>query len=204
LLAAVLEESRRMGRLISNLLEMVKVESGLVEIRKEWQPLEEVVGIALLRLDAQLAGREIHTHLPADLPLVPIDGLLVEHVLINLLDNAVKYTPRGSPIDISAELGDGAVLVEVADRGPGIPRDAEERVFQKFTRLADRAAPGGAGLGLAICRGIVAAHGGRIWVEPRPGGGARFRFSLPIEGTPPSPPPTDETEPLTDQTPAAA
>jgi len=194
LLASVLDESRRMGRLIGNLLEMVKVESGLVEVRKEWQPLEEVVGIALLRLDAQLAGREIHTHLPGDLPLVPIDGLLIEQVLINLLDNAVKYTPPGAPIDIDAELGDGALLVEVADRGPGIPRGEEERVFQKFTRLADRAAPGGAGLGLAICRGIVAAHGGRIWVEPRPGGGARFRFSLPIEGPAPPPPPTDEAE----------
>jgi len=194
LLASVLDESRRMGRLIGNLLEMVKVESGLVEVRKEWQPLEEVVGIALLRLDAQLAGREIHTHLPGDLPLVPIDGLLIEQVLINLLDNAVKYTPPGAPIDIDAELGDGALLVEIADRGPGIPRGEEERVFQKFTRLADRAAPGGAGLGLAICRGIVAAHGGRIWVEPRPGGGARFRFSLPIEGPAPPPPPTDEAE----------
>jgi two-component system sensor histidine kinase KdpD len=194
LLAAVLDESRRMGRLIGNLLEMVKVESGLVEVRKEWQPLEEVVGIALLRLDAQLAGREVHTHLPGDLPLVPIDGLLIEQVLINLLDNAAKYTPPGAPIDIDAELGDGAVLVEVADRGSGIPQGEEERVFQKFTRLADRAAPGGAGLGLAICRGIVTAHGGRIWVEPRAGGGAKFRFSLPIDGPAPPPPPTDEAE----------
>jgi two-component system sensor histidine kinase KdpD len=199
LLAAVLDESRRMGRLIANLLEMVKVESGLVEVRKEWQPLEEVVGIALLRLDAQLAGREIHTRLPADLPLVPIDGLLIEQVLINLLDNAVKYTPPGTAIDIAAELGDGAVVVEVADRGPGIPRGEEERVFQKFARLADRAAPSGAGLGLTICRGIVTAHGGRIWVEPRPGGGARFRFALPMEGTPPPVPPADAAEPGTDQ-----
>ncbi len=194
LLASVLGESRRMGRLIGNLLEMVKVESGLVEVRKEWQPLEEVVGIALLRLDTQLAGRAIHTHLPGDLPLVPIDGLLIEQVLINLLDNATKYTPPGGPIDIDAELGDGAVVVEVADRGPGIPRGEEERVFQKFARLADRAAPGGAGLGLAICRGIVTAHGGRIWVEPRPGGGARFRFSLPIEGPAPSLPPAEDAE----------
>jgi two-component system sensor histidine kinase KdpD len=189
LLAAVLDESRRMGRLIGNLLEMVKVESGLVEVRKEWQPLEEVVGIALLRLDNQLAGREVHTHLPTDLPLVPIDGLLIEQVLINLLDNAVKYTPAGTAIDIEAEPGDGAVLVDVADRGPGIPEGDEEHVFQKFTRLVDHAGPGGAGLGLTICRGIVAAHGGRIWVEPRPGGGARFRFTLPLEGAPPPDPP---------------
>jgi two-component system sensor histidine kinase KdpD len=125
--------------------------------------------------------------------------LLIEQVLINLLDNAVKYTPPGTAIDIAAELGDGAVVVEVADRGPGIPRGEEERVFQKFARLADRAAPSGAGLGLTICRGIVTAHGGRIWVEPRPGGGARFRFALPMEGTPPPVPPADAAEPGTDQ-----
>jgi two-component system sensor histidine kinase KdpD len=199
LLLAVLEESRRMNRLIGNLLEMVKVESGLVEVRKEWQPLEEVVGIALLRLDAQLAGRGVQTHLPADLPLVAIDGLLIEQVLINLLDNAAKYTPAGSPIDIGAEAEDGTVIVEVADRGSGIPREEEERVFQKFTRLADQAGPRGAGLGLAICRGIVTAHGGRIWVEPRPGGGARFRFSLPMEGPPPSLPPFGDDEPAPDE-----
>jgi two-component system sensor histidine kinase KdpD len=186
LLQSILEESRRMTRLVANLLDMVKLETGIVEVNKEWQPLEEVVGIVLLRLEPLLKEREVKTHLPPDLPPVAIDGLLMEQVLINLLENALKYTPVASPIDIGAEPTPEGVIVEVADRGPGIAPDQAERVFGKFTRLVGEGGPRGAGLGLAICRGIVAAHGGRIWVEPRPGGGARFRFLIPRNGTPSS------------------
>ncbi|MGE5231872.1 MAG: DUF4118 domain-containing protein [Deltaproteobacteria bacterium] len=182
----IVEESRRMTRLVANLLDMVRLESGALQVQREWQPLEEVVGVALIRLDERLAGRVVTTTLPPDLPLLPIDGLLIEQVLINLLENALKYTPAGTPIDISARLGQREVIVEVADRGPGLPAGEEGRIFDKFYRARDQGRAGGAGLGLTICRGIVTAHGGRIWAENRPGGGAAFRFSLPLTGPPPS------------------
>ncbi|HEY8104970.1 MAG TPA: ATP-binding protein, partial [Gemmatimonadales bacterium] len=181
----IVEESRRMTRLVANLLDMVRLESGALQVQREWQPLEEVVGVALIRLDERLAGRVVTTTLPPDLPLLPIDGLLIEQVLINLIENALKYTPPGTPIDISAELGQREVIVEVADRGPGLPGGEEGRIFDKFYRARDQGHAGGAGLGLTICRGIVTAHGGRIWAENRAGGGTSFRFSLPLGGPPP-------------------
>ena len=116
---------------------------------------------------------------------MPIDAVLIEQVLINLLENAIKYTPKGSAIELSARMRRRAVVVEVADRGPGIPAEHVDKIFEKFYRLPREREGGGAGLGLAICRGIVEAHGGRIWVENREGGGAVFRFTIPIEGTPP-------------------
>jgi two-component system sensor histidine kinase KdpD len=184
LAGTILEESRRMNRLVGNLLEMVRVQSGSLAVQKEWQPIEEVVGISLLRLDDRLGGLDVSVDLPPSLPLVPMDGLLIEQVLINLLENAIKYAKQGGRIEVGAKAREGAVEVSVADRGPGIPAGEEERIFDKFHRLGDGSG-GGIGLGLAICRGIVLAHGGRIWAESRPGGGAVFRFTLPIEGTPP-------------------
>jgi two-component system sensor histidine kinase KdpD len=181
----IVEESRRMTRLVANLLDMVRLESGALQVQREWQPLEEVVGVALIRLDERLAGRTVTTTLPPDLPLLAIDGLLIEQVLINLIENALKYTPPGTPIDISAALEQREVIVEVADRGPGLPGGEEGRIFDKFYRARDQGRAGGAGLGLTICRGIVTAHGGRIWAENRPGGGTSFRFSLPLGGPPP-------------------
>jgi two-component system, OmpR family, sensor histidine kinase KdpD len=120
--------------------------------------------------------------LPADLPLVPLDGVLIEQVLINLLENALKHTPSDSPIDIAAWSADGAVVVEVADRGPGLSPGDEQRVFEKFYHTQQPGRVTGVGLGLTICRGLVEAHGGRVWAENRPEGGARFRFTLPLGG----------------------
>ena len=186
----ILGESRRMTRLVGNLLDMVRVESDSLEVHREWQPLEEVVGVALLRADLLLKDHPVTTALPPDLPLVPIDGLLVEQVLMNLLENAARHTPPGTPVDVSAAAANGEVVVTVADRGPGLPPGEEERVFEKFRRLrgvgGGGGGGGGAGLGLTICRGIVRAHGGRIWTENRDGGGAAFRFTIPIVGTPPA------------------
>jgi len=179
----ILEESERLNRLIRNLLDMTRLESGAVEVNKEWLALEEVVGAALNRMEQRLTGRELRVSIPADLPLVPFDMVLIEQVLINLLENAAKYSE--GPLEINARFVAGEVVVEVADRGPGVPEGHETRVFEKFHRAARELSPGGVGLGLTICRAILAAHGGRIWVEKRQGGGASFRFALPIEGQPP-------------------
>ncbi len=185
LLQTVHEEAMRLNRLVRNLLDMTRLEAGALKVQKELQPIEEVVGAALDRMDDRLRGRDVHTEIPRDLPLVPFDSALIEQVLINLLENATKYTPPGSPIEVSARVRREWVEVEVADRGPGVaPKDAE-RVFDKFYR-AREGEGGGAGLGLTICRGIVVAHGGRIWVESREGGGASFRFTLPLQSGAPN------------------
>ena len=184
LLQTIREEAERLNRLVHNLLEMTRLESG-VEVRKEWHDLEEVIGAALSRLEGALRDRPVHTDVPKDLPLVPMDDVLVEQVFINLLENATKYTPAGTGIDIRAWAEDGRLLVEVADRGPGLGPGEESRIFEKFYRAAPPDSRG-AGLGLAICRAIVEAHRGRIWAQNRPDGGAAFRFFLPIDGTPPA------------------
>jgi two-component system sensor histidine kinase KdpD len=183
LASTILQESQRMNRLVANLLEMIRVESGDLEVQKEWQLLSDVVGVARLRIEEQLANHPVTTHFASDLPLVAVDEILLEQVFVNLLENAAKHTPSGTAIEVGAEAHPGEVEVYVADRGPGIPPGEEERVFEKFRRGG---AGAGIGLGLTICRAIVKAHGGRIWAENRSGGGAIFRFSLPITGTPPT------------------
>jgi two-component system, OmpR family, sensor histidine kinase KdpD len=171
-------------------------------VQKSWQPLEEVVGVALLRLEEQLARHPVEVDLPPHLPLVPVDELLIEQVFINLLENAARYTPPGTVMTVRAWENGGAVCVEVADGGPGIPADVAELVFRKFYRVArpkgdeGNETPAGSGLGLTIAQGIVTAHGGRMWVEPRPGGGAAFRFTLPLSGPAvPAPPAEPEARP---------
>jgi two-component system sensor histidine kinase KdpD len=186
LLETIDEEADRLNRLVRNLLDMTRLESGAVAAKKEWQPLEEVVGAALTRVEPLLAGREIATVIPADFPMVPLDTVLVEQVLVNILENALKYTPHDSPVSISARLDGGAAVVEVADRGPGVPPADLEKVFEKFYRSPRVGGVSGAGLGLAICRAIIAVHGGRMWAANREGGGAAFCFTLPIEGEPPT------------------
>ena len=179
------EEAQRLNRLVRNLLDMTKLTSGAVKVNKEWQPLEEVVGAALTRMEEQLKPWTVSVKLPRDLPLVPIDAVLIEQVLINLLENATKYTPKGSTLEVGAHLDGAQVVVDISDRGPGVPPDHVDAIFEKFYRLPREREGGGAGLGLAICRGIVVAHGGRIWAENRDGGGASFHFTIPIEGSPP-------------------
>jgi two-component system, OmpR family, sensor histidine kinase KdpD len=190
LLQTVHQEAVRLNRLVTNLLDMTRVTAGAVAVKKEWVPLEEVVGAALTRLEGELRGRPVETRLPDDLPLVPVDPVLVEQVFVNLLENAIKYSPAGAPITAGALAGPSEVTAFVDDHGPGVPEADAGRVFALFFR-GDRAKAGGTGLGLAICRGLVAAHGGRIWVEPAEGGGASFRFTLPLDG-----PAQPETPPL--------
>jgi two-component system sensor histidine kinase KdpD len=179
---SIQQEAEHLDRLVNNLLEMTRLESGAVTIRKEPQPLDGILGAALKRLEGPLRDRPINVELPADLPLVPIDGQLIEQLFLNLLDNAVRYTPPGSPVDISASATPSTVVVEFADRGPGFSATDEKRIFDKFYRGRPAGAHG-VGLGLAICRAIVEVHGGTMEAENRPGGGALFRFALPLDGT---------------------
>jgi len=175
------EEAQRLNRLVANLLDMTRLESGGLKLEREWQTLEEVVGTSLRRLGKRRSNHPFHAHLPPDLPLIPMDSLLIEQVLVNLIENAIKYTPAGTPIELSASMGEHEVIVEIADTGPGIPVGSERKIFDKFFRAAPSQALG-VGLGLTICKGIIEAHGGRIEVENR--GGAVFRFTLPLEGEP--------------------
>lgn len=176
---SIYREADRLDRLLKNLLDMMRIEAGAVHLNKEWHPLDEIVGAALSRLEERLRSYSVKTAFPSDLPMVRIDGVLLEQVVLNLLDNAAKYAPPGSLIELSASAGDREVVVEIADRGQGIPLGEEVRIFDKFYRAKpDR--EGGVGLGLTICRGIIEAHGGRIWAENRSGGGAVFRFAIPL------------------------
>src|SRR6185312_12108223 len=138
---------------------------------KEWQSVQEVVGAAFNRMEARLRDRQLTIRISPDL-LAPFDGVLIEQVLVNLLENATKYTQPGTPVDVTATKRDEDVVLSVADRGPGIADDERERIFDKFHRGASERTKGGVGLGLTICRAIVITHGGRIWAESREGGGA--------------------------------
>ncbi|NUQ64765.1 MAG: sensor histidine kinase KdpD [Pirellulales bacterium] len=184
LLASVLDEAERLNRLVANLLDMTRLEAGALQVRKQWQSMEEIIGAALGRVSRQLKDHSVITRLAPDLPFVLMDDLLIQQVLVNLLENAAKYAPHGSPIEVQADADDQSLTVSVADAGPGLPPGDLERVFEKFYRGGDPRARPGAGLGLAICRGIVELHGGRIRAENRSVGGAIVRFSLPLAAGP--------------------
>jgi len=189
LLESISDEAERLGRLVGNLLDMTRFESGGVELRRDLYPLEEIVGTVLQRMEPQLEGRAVSTDLAENLPMVFVDDVLLGQVLWNLLENAAKYTPPGSPLELAAFKQDDAVIIEVRDRGPGVPPGEEERIFEKFYRGQSGKASGkvrGAGLGLPICRAIVQAHHGTIQALAREGDGAIFRVSLPVESRMPS------------------
>jgi two-component system, OmpR family, sensor histidine kinase KdpD len=184
LLDTLCEEAERLERLVANLLDMTRLEAGALEVKREWVPVEELVGSALSRIEARIDGRPITTEIPSDLPLAPVDPVLLEHALVNLLENALKYTPAGTPIEIAARRAAGGIELELSDRGPGLP-EPPEPLFEKFVRNAPRGT-GGVGLGLPIARGIARAHGGDVVAENRPGGGARFVLNLPLGTSAPS------------------
>jgi two-component system sensor histidine kinase KdpD len=181
MLTNIYDEAERLSRLVNNFLDIARLESGSLKLHRELQPLEEVVGAALNRLEKKLAHRPLEVSLPSDLPMVPLDAALAEHLFINLLENALKYTPPGSPLAIAAVARDREMEVEMADRGPGFPPEDLDQIFAMFYRGNKDPGQQGYGLGLSICRAIVEAHGGRIWAENRTDGGAAIRFTLPLE-----------------------
>jgi two-component system, OmpR family, sensor histidine kinase KdpD len=181
MLSNIYDEAESLSRLVNNLLDIARLQAGSLRLHKELQPLEEVVGAALNRLEKRLSGRPIATSLPADLPMVPLDASLAEHIFLNLLENSLKYTPPGSPLAIAAVQKDHEIEVEVADLGPGFPPEDLEKIFEMYYRGPEDNGQKGYGLGLAICRAIVQAHGGRIWAANRPGGGAAIRFTFPLQ-----------------------
>ncbi len=179
------EGALRMSELVNKVLEMVRLQSGSLRLQREWHPLEEVVGSVLHRMKGRLTEHPVTVDLPEDLPWLSFDAVLIEEVLVNLVENAFKYTPPGTPVQIDAHVEGDEAIVEVSDHGPGLPPGSERQVFEKFYRAQAEGAQGGVGLGLAICLAIVEAHGGRIWAENRAEGGASFKFSLPATGAPP-------------------
>lgn len=187
---ALHDEALRMGNLVSNLLDMARIQSGEVKLNLQWQEFEEVVGSALRASQSAIVRHEIKTRLVQDLPLVRFDAVLIERVLCNLVENAAKYTPAGSRITIAAETSGRFLEVAVYDNGPGLAVGQEDAIFEKFTRGERESATPGVGLGLAICRAIVEAHQGTIRAAHSPDGGASINFTLPL-GTPPAMPDMD-------------
>jgi len=181
LLTSIHQESARLNQFVGKLLDMTRLESAGIQPARDWYPLEEIVGSALTRLEANLHEHDVRIDLPNHLPLLFVDGVLLEEVLINLLENAARYTPPGSMIRISARTTSDDLSVDVIDNGPGLPQGMEANIFGKFVRDRPRGDRSGVGLGLAICRAIVRLHGGRIEAANRPEGGAVFRFIIPLE-----------------------
>jgi two-component system sensor histidine kinase KdpD len=186
LLDTICDESERLCRLVENLLHMTRLSSGRLSVDRQWQPVDDVIGSALNRMERYLTGREVDVQLGDGLPLGHFDAVLVELVLMNLLDNSVKYSDPGSPILVQAQPIPQGISLAVSDRGRGLRPGDEQQIFDMFYRGADVGADRwGTGLGLAICRAIVVAHGGEITAANRPGGGTSVRFTLPQQGVPP-------------------
>jgi two-component system sensor histidine kinase KdpD len=180
LLSIVDEETDRLSVLVTEAIQMARIEAGRVILRRESHSVQELVESVLNKLRTVVEDRKIQVNIAAGLPPVWVDGELIEVALRQLIDNALKYSPAGSPVSLAAESKEGRVIVSVADHGPGIPEAEQSRIFEKFYRAeASRHQIPGAGLGLVIAREIIHAHGGEIWVDSKPGEGSIFEFSLP-------------------------
>ncbi|QXE91014.1 sensor histidine kinase KdpD [Geomonas subterranea] len=183
LLDAAWEEAARLNRFVANLLDMTRLEAGALKLKRIPSDLQDLVGCALAALEPQLAKTRLEIRVEPDLPLVSIDMVLMTQVLVNLIDNALKYAPRDRIVELTAGATDGRVTLEIADRGPGVPPEDLARIFDKFYRVPVPEGAGGTGLGLSICKGIVEAHGGEIRADNRNGGGLKVTIELPVEKT---------------------
>jgi K+-sensing histidine kinase KdpD len=181
------DEAQRMSELMNKILDMARLSGGAIVLKREWYALEEIIGAALTRMENALGDRPVQIHLPKNLPLLWVDAVLMQQVLINLLENITKYTPAGSPIDISANLLPQSLTLAIADRGPGIVAGMEEKLFEKFYRVNAESTLDGIGLGLSLCRSIIQAHEGTIQAANRLDGGAVFTLVLPLHTPPPLP-----------------
>ena len=183
LVESIAAESERLNCVVTNLLEMTRLDAG-VKLKRDWYPLEEILGAALTRVDKPLRGRNVMVNIPSDLPLIRVDEVLIEEVFANILENAAKYTEPGTPIEVAAFENADKVIIIIRDKGPGFPPGDEQRVFDKFFRGKNESTRG-VGLGLAICRSIIQHHEGIITASNAPNGGAIVTIELPIGGTPP-------------------
>ena len=180
LLAKIAAKSREMSEIISNVLDLMRLESGRVTLRLDWVMMDDLVNSALHRQATHLQEHRVEVHVATDLPPLQVDGSLLLQVFVNLLENVARHTPAGTPVIIAADQEDSRMRVTIDDTGPGLPPGDLERLFAKFHRGREESSSGGAGLGLSICRAIINAHGGQIDASQRPGGGARFSFTLPL------------------------
>lgn len=180
LLETIRQEAERLNRLVGNLLDLSRIRAGALTPAVKPTPIDEVIEAVVARVQPMLAGHDVRLRLRDNLPDVPIDVVLIDQVLTNLLENAAKFSPAGTPITVSATRWQESVEVRVVDGGEGIPKEQRERVFEPFVRGEHEAAKG-AGLGLSIGRAIVESHGGRIWIEGTPGGGSTVVFELPVK-----------------------
>jgi len=185
LIGSICDEADRLERLVANLLEMTRLESGTLSLKRDWIPVEELVRSALTRLEAKLTQHTIQIDIPDSIPLIYVDPVVFELIFVNLFENTCKYTPTGTRIEVHAARRADSILIEVCDNGPGVPKGFEEKLFEKFYR-GPHSGTSGAGLGLPICRGIAEAHGGSIRAERAQSGGLTFYINVPIGGTPPT------------------
>lgn len=180
----IYDQSERLNKLVNNVLQIIRLEYGSIRIAKKHHQVEDIIGSAFNKLEQLLDSKPVAMKVPQPMPMVPLDSILIEQVLTNLIENAVKFTPKTSPIEITVQHNKKTLTVNVADYGPGIQNNDTARIFDKFYRGQKPETSGsGIGLGLAICKSIIQAHGGSIWAYNREEGGAIFSFTLPMMET---------------------
>jgi two-component system, OmpR family, sensor histidine kinase KdpD len=188
LVKSVLDQSRKMSERVAKVLQMTRLETGAIKLERDWTDVNDIVSSVLTRLKERMASHRVLTEISPGLPLLRVDAALIEQALGNLLENAARHTPLGTVVRLRAQVRDDEMVISVEDLGGGLADTDVERVFEKFSRGSVDSDGTGMGLGLAICRAIIRLHGGRAWAQQIPAGGTAFRFTLPLEKPPVTPP----------------